>query len=265
MSAGEAPDARQQPAGSWFASRTMVAGARAILPLSIGVFPFGLAYGVTVVESALDDFVGLLASFIVLAGAAQLAIGDLIDQGAPWFVVIGTALVINARFMMYSGALAPMFSEFPRRWRIPLAHFMTDQSTVTSVLYGQRERDPRHRFAYYVGAGVSFAASWWLGTIIGIVIGATIPPEFQVGFAAPLMFVALAVPSIRDRASLVAAAVGFSVTLIAREAPMNSGLLIGAGCGIAFGMLARLREDPTRPHEAASDLAASGGDGAHGD
>jgi predicted branched-subunit amino acid permease len=243
----------------------MLEGARAILPLSIGVFPFGLAYGVTVTESAMNDFVGLLASFIVLAGAAQLAVSDLIDQGAPWFVVIGTALVINARFMMYSGALAPSFSEFPRRWRIPLAHFMTDQSTVTSLLYGQRQRDPRRRSAFYLGAGLSFAVAWWLGTIIGIGIGATIPPEFQVGFAAPLMFVALAVPSIRDRATLVAAAVGFSVTLIAREAPMNTGVLIGAASGIAFGMLARRREDPARGDEAVLDQAAPAGDGTHGD
>ena len=226
---------------SWFALASMRDGARAILPLSIGAFPFGLAYGVTVVESAMNDFVGWLASFIVLAGASQLAISDLLDQGAPWFIVIGTALVINARFMMYSGALAPAFSQFPRRWRIPLAHFMTDQAAVTSLLHNQSEHDPRRRMAYYAGAGLSFAVSWWIGTTIGVVIGATIPAGLQIGFAAPLMFIALAVPSVRDRAALIAAAVGFSVTILAKDAPMNTGLLIGAGAGIAFGMLAKMR------------------------
>ena len=66
------------------------------------------------------------------------------------------------------------------------------------------------------------------------------------GFAAPLMFIALAVPSVRDRAALIAAAVGFSVTLVAKDAPMNTGLLIGAAAGIAFGMLAKLRRQPAR-------------------
>lgn len=219
----------------------MRAGARAILPLSVGVFPFGLAYGVAVAESAIDDLAGALASVLMLSGAAQLALVDLVDQGAPWFVIVGTALVINARFMMYSGALAPSFSEYPRRWRIPLAHLLTDQATVTSLLYNEHQRDPRMRLAYYAGAGLSFALSWWLGTALGVAIGATIPAELQVGFAAPLMFVALAVPSIRDRAGLIAACVGFSVTLIARDAPLNTGLLIGAAAGIAFGMLAKLR------------------------
>jgi predicted branched-subunit amino acid permease len=229
----------------WFSVATMREGARAILPLSIGVFPFGLAYGVAVVESSMNDVVGWLASFIVLAGAAQLAISDLIDQGTPWFIIIGTALVINARFMMYSGALAPSFSQYPKRWRIPLAHVITDQTTVTSLLYDRAEREPRKRLAYYLGAGVSFAIAWWSGTTIGVVIGATIPPELQVGFAAPLMFIALAVPSIRDQAALIAAAVGFSVTLIARDAPMNSGLLLGAAAGIAFGLLAKSRSETT--------------------
>lgn len=244
----------------WFSPAAMREGARAILPLSIGGFPFGLAYGVTVVESGMNDVVGWLASFIVFAGAAQLAVSDLIDQGAPWFIVVGTALVINARFAMYSGALAPAFAQFPRRWRIPLAHFMTDQSTVTSLLFNQREHDPRRRFGYYAGAGISFAVAWWIGTTIGVVIGATIPAGLQVSFAAPLMFIALAVPSIRDRAALVAAAVGFSVTIIARDAPMNSGLLIGAGTGIAFGMLAKLRGE-ARPVVVVPDDGAEDGDG----
>jgi predicted branched-subunit amino acid permease len=225
----------------------MAAGARAILPLSIGVFPFGLAYGVTVAESAMHDLAGLLASFIVLAGAAQLATVDLIDEGAPWFIVVGTALIVNARFVMYSGALAPSFSEYPRRWRVGLSHLLTDQATVTSLLYDQRERDPRLRMSYYLGAGLSFAVSWWLGTAIGLLIGAAIPPQFQVGFAAPLMFVALLVPSVRDRAGLVAASIAFAVTIIARDAPLNSGLLIGAAFGIAVGTLAGPRGEPGGP------------------
>jgi tetrahydromethanopterin S-methyltransferase subunit F len=41
----------------------------------------------------------------------------------------------------------------------------------------------------------------------------------------------------------VAAAVAFAVTLLARDAPLNTGLLIGSATGIAFGMLARGRRE----------------------
>ena len=214
---------------------------RGILPLAVGVFPFGLAYGVAVVASSMDDLAGALASILVIAGAAQLAIIDLSEQGAPWFVVVGTALVINARFVMYSGAMAPSFREYPARWRIPLAHVLTDQVAVTSLLFNEGVRDPLARLPYYLGAGFAFVGAWVAGTFLGVLIGAAVPAGLQIGFAVPLMFVTLVVPSVRDRPTFVAAAVGFAVTLLARDAPLNTGLLVGAGAGIAFGMLARPR------------------------
>jgi predicted branched-subunit amino acid permease len=232
---------RLESSAGQFDWRLVRDGARAALPLSVGAAAFGLAYGVAVVASSFDDLAGALASVLIIAGAAQLAMVDLADQGAPWFVVVGTALVINARLMMYSGAMAPAFSEFPKRWRIPLAFLMTDQATVTSLLHFQHEHDPRKRMSFWLGAGGSFALLWMAGTFVGVIVGAAVPPELQIGFAVPLMFVALAVPTVRDRPSFVAAAVGFSVTLLTREAPLNTSLLIGAVAGIAFGMLAKVR------------------------
>ena len=218
---------------------TAFAGARAIAPLALAVFPFGLLYGVTVAEAAFADWAGAIASVLIFAGAAQLALVDLIDDGAPWTIAVLTALVINARLVMYSGALAPSFSEYPKRWRIPLAYMITDQSTVTSLLYNEKERDPEKRRFFYTGAAAFFMAAWVGGTVVGILVGASIPPELQLGFAVPLMFLALLVPSVKDRPSLVAAAVGFAVTLLAQDAPLSMGLLIGAFAGIAFGMLAK--------------------------
>jgi predicted branched-subunit amino acid permease len=240
MSSMAAPPESDDDHG-WLQTGAILAGARAVLPLSVGIFPFGLAYGVAVVASSIDDLAGALASVLVLAGAAQLAMVDLIDDGAPWFVIIGTALVINARFMMYSGSLAPTFKDFPRRWRIPLAHLMTDQAAVTALLYSEKEPDAHKRMGFWIGAGGSFALSWFIGTFLGVLVGTAVPAELQIGFAVPLMFISLAVPTVRDRPSAVAAAVGFSVTLLAREAPLNTGLLIGAAAGIAFGMLAKVR------------------------
>ena len=88
-------------------------GARDILPLTAVLFPLGLVYGVTVSEVAVDDWLGGLASTLVFAAAAQLALIDLIADDAAWITAVSTALVINLRFVMYSGALAPSFSQYP--------------------------------------------------------------------------------------------------------------------------------------------------------
>ena len=75
-------------------------------------------------------------------------------------------------------------------------------------------------------------ASTWLG----ILFGASIPASWELGFAVPLTFICLLIPSIRDRARLVAAIVGGVVSLVARDAPNSTGLLIGAAAGVAAGM-----------------------------
>lgn len=214
-------------------------GVRAVSPLAAAVLPFGIVYGAVVAEASFSNLVGFLASPIVFAGAAQFALVELLDQGAPWTVALVTALVINLRHIMYSGALAPAFATFPSRWRIPLAHLMTDQASVTSLLYFEREANATRRLRFYIGAGATFYVVWTVSSGAGVLLGAAIPPELQLGFAIPLMFLALLVPSVRDRPAVVAAAVAFAVTILAQSAPLNTGLLIGAATGIAFGMAAK--------------------------
>ncbi len=218
---------------------TWSSGAIAILPLAAGIFPFGLVYGAAVAQSSISPWVGGAASGIMVSGAAQVVLLELMDQGTPWLIAVGTALVINARFVMYSAALAPAFADFPVRARIPMAHLMTDQVAVTSLLYNESESDPVKRMHYYVGAGVAFVASWLAGTWLGVLVGGDIPDSWQLGFAIPLMFIALLVPSIRGRSGAVAAVVGASITFLANAAPYGLGLIIGASAGIAAGMVVR--------------------------
>ncbi len=76
------------------------AGVRAIAPLIVAAFPFGLVYGVAVTQTEIDPWLGAAASGLVLAGAAQLSLLELIDSA--WPIAVGTAIVINLRFMLYS-------------------------------------------------------------------------------------------------------------------------------------------------------------------
>lgn len=215
------------------------AGARANLPLALAIIPFALVYGVAVSESSVTDWVGGVASSLIVAGAAQLALVDLIDKGAPWVVAVATALIVNARFVMYSGALADAFSEFPRRWRFSLPFLITDQAAVASILHFQTVSNPLRRRRFFLGAATVMVIPWTVGTWIGIAFGAEIPAGLQLGFAIPLMFLALLVPSMRDRSSLVAALVGASVTLLAQPLPFSLAIVVGAISGIVAGLAAK--------------------------
>ena len=208
----------------------------AVAPLLVGVVPFGLIFGVTAAGSAVGGFLGYATSLIIFAGAAQLAAVQLFTEGAAAAVIIATALVINARHLMYSAALAPHFREFPRPWRLGLPYILTDQAFAVSIVQYETVSDPVYRRWFYAGGALSLWVTWQLSTATGVVLGASIPESWSLDFAIPLVFLALLVPGLRTRPSVLAAVVGGVVALVAHDVAYNLGLMIGALSGIAAGV-----------------------------
>ena len=217
-------------------------GLRAAAPLMVAAFPFGLVYGVAVTQSPVNPWLGFAASFVILAGAAQLSLLELMFD-ASWAVAVGTALVINLRFVLYSAALTPAFAQFPARWRYGLSYLMTDQAASIAVVEYERVDDPYWRRWFYLGGGLSFAAAWWVGSAAGIAFGGTIPDSWQIQFAFPLMFIALLVPTLRNGPAIMAALVGAAVTLAAKDLPNGLNICLGGVAGVAAGSLVPTRQE----------------------
>lgn len=213
-----------------------LAGIRALTPLAMAVFPFGLVYGVLVARSDVPNWVGALASPVIYAGAAQIALIDLLDRDAPIVVAVGTALIINLRMMMYSAALAPAIAGFGRGWRALAPYAITDQLTVVSLLWFEDHPDPRDRRAFFVTGGLFFLGAWILGTLIGIATGAQVPDGLQLGFAIPLTFLALLVPTLRGRPELTAALASALAVVVVAGLPYSLGVPVGAVVGVAAGL-----------------------------
>lgn len=212
-----------------------IAGLKASVPMAVATFPFGLAYGVGVTAAGLDKWVGASASWTVLAGAAQLSMLSLMVDHASWMVVITAGLVVNARFALYSIALAPAFKDFPARWRFGLPYFMTDQAAALSLRYFAAHPDPVERRWYFGGTALGIAVVWWTGTLVGVFLGGAIPSSIDIAFTVPLVFVVLVVPLLIDRPALVAAVVGLAATVATVSLPQGLNTVVGAGLGVAVG------------------------------
>src|SRR3954468_800316 len=92
-------------------------GARAALPVLLGIVPFGVITGVAMVASGITPLAAMAMSVFVFAGASMVASAQLLSQGTPALLVVLAALFINLRFMMYSASLRPYFIHLPLRWR----------------------------------------------------------------------------------------------------------------------------------------------------
>jgi predicted branched-subunit amino acid permease len=218
--------------------RPFVAGFLDISPILVGVFPFGLIAGIAAVEAGLHSLQAYAVSPIVFAGASQLAMMDLIARDAAPVVIVATALVINARFAMYSAALAPAFRGLGPIRKAYGSYIITDQSFAVSVLRFDRvEESLSDRFSYFMGASIGLWGTWQISSLLGVVLGAGVPEEWSLDFAIPLVFMALLFPAIKDRATTVAAVAAAIAAVAFFSLPLNLGLLVAVAIALTAGAL----------------------------
>lgn len=206
------------------------------LPLLLAVIPFGFVVGVAAVGAGLSTPLSIAASGIIFAGAAQLATMSLVGAGAAWPTIIGTALVINARHVMYSGTLVRPLGHLPRAWRWLVSYLMIDQVFALTVTRSRDENDHPDLHWYSVGIGLTLWIVWMIATSVGVIVGASVPGSWGLGFAAPLIFIGLIFPALIDRASVAAAVASGITAILAVPLPFNLGLLVAALVGITTGV-----------------------------
>ena len=219
-------------------SRTgdFIAGVRAITPMVIGVVPFGLAIGAAAAASETPTTAALANAPLMLAGAAQLTAIQMLDAGAAPLVIIASALMINARILLYSASLAPWFRGEPLRRRLLLAVPVIDQLHFTCVpRFEQGDLDRSGRIAFYAGAGCWLVSAWVAANTAAILIGARVPDSVGLHVAAPLALAGLLAKSITNRHAVTAAATAAVVSIAAVGLPFRSAVLVAAVAGIGAG------------------------------
>jgi 4-azaleucine resistance transporter AzlC len=176
-------------------------GWRAMLPLWLGVVPFGLAYAVTARAGGLDILETQALSVLVFAGGSQFSAAGLFASGAGAATIVLTTFLLNVRHALYGLSLGRevRLSNFER---VIAAFFLTDEAFGVMVASGRRT------FGFLLGAELSLFFSWNLATFLGALIGARIPDPAALGvdFVFPLAFLALLVPILKARVELVVAA-----------------------------------------------------------
>jgi predicted branched-subunit amino acid permease len=219
----------------------LTAGARASLPILLGVAPFGLVTGVAVAAGGVGPLEALAMSVIVFAGASMLAAMQLFAADAPVALMVLTALFINLRFMMYSASLRQHLGGLPLRWKLPLAYMLADNPYALCIARYTDHPDDAHKLEFYIGVSFTVWLVWQLAVLAGALVGAGLPASWRLEFAAPLAFIAISVPLLRDRAMVLAALAAGASVVLAHGLPLRLGLALAAVAGIATGLLSEKR------------------------
>jgi predicted branched-subunit amino acid permease len=125
-----------------------LSGAKAELPILLGVAPFGMIYGALAMAAGLPVTMAQAMSSVVFAGSAQFIAVQLISQGAPALVLLVTTVVVNIRHMLYSASVAPYLRPLRPGWKWLLAYLLTDEAYAIAILhYQQTDAEDHHRDA----------------------------------------------------------------------------------------------------------------------
>jgi len=215
---------------------TIRRGITDALPLFVPAVPFALVIGLTIVEGGINPLAGWSGSWLIFGGAAQLTLVSLLGSGAAAVAATTAALVVNARHLMYSAALAPTYQKQPAWFRWLGPYFLIDQMFALVSL--ETDSEPETFRTYYLAAGMTFWTLWQITTALGLAIGPVIPEEWNLAFAVPLLFIGLIVLGVDRSSKVVAAVVGAGVAYVFAGLPNRSGLLVGGLVGIVAGTIA---------------------------
>ncbi len=211
-------------------------GVRDELPILVGVIPFGMIYGILALSAGLNPLDAQAMSSVIFAGSSQFMTVRLLQAGTPALVIVLTGFMINLRHALYSATLAPYTRNLSARWKALLSYLLTDEAFAVAVLHYQREGTTPNGHWYFFGAGLALWTSWQVSTAVGIFLGAQVPASWGLDFTLPLTFIALVVPSLKDRAGIVTAVVASLAALAFFSLPYKLGLVGSILLAIAIGM-----------------------------
>lgn len=225
-------------------------GFKRLLPLSIFVAVFGMAFGLAAIQTGLTRFEALLMSGLVFAGASQFAALELWQQEIPLLAVMLTTFAINARHLLMGASLYPWLCEIPARRRYALLTVISDANWAMGVQDYQRgERN----LGILLGGGLALWVSWMLGTVLGLMLTQGIPDPKALGLDMVLgcFLLTMAVGGKKNLRTLVIWSVAGGVALLAFWwLPPNSHVVAGALAGGLVGAF-WLEKPPAMPESEA--------------
>jgi len=199
---------------------------------------FGMICGAATVAAGVPKAAAIAMTLLVYAGTMQLAAVQLATTGAPLAVIAIAALIINLRFAIFGLSISGYFKGLPARVRALLAYSLSDNSYAQAITHFTLHPDASGRGAYYTGVTIAVWSAWNVAAIAGVFLGAAFPREWQIEFTVSLTLLALAVANARDRSGAFAGLAACVTAVLSAGLPYRIGLILGAGAGVAAGLIA---------------------------
>ena len=206
------------------------------LPLQLGVFPFGVIYGVMAIESGLTPMQAFLMSSIIFGGASQIAFVQLISNATPYGVIVTTVGAINSRHFLYSISMMEYLKNLSLKWRVILGYLLTDEAYAISIRRFINEPNTSFLHFHLLGTGITLFLSWQISTLTGVLLGGDLPQFLDLQFIIPLTFIAIIIPMIRSISTFLVVISSAFFVLIFKNLDISFWIIISGFVGVLVGI-----------------------------
>ncbi len=206
---------------------TAVDGIKAAVPIAIGYIPIALAFGILAKASGVPNYVSVMMSLLVFAGASQFVAVNLISLGVMGWEIVMTTFILNLRHLLMSASLSQRIQKNVSSKLLSLIAFgVTDESFSVASFRKERVLSP----SFLLGLNFTGFASWNIGTWAGIFLASGLPESVKAGMGIALyaMFIGLLIPSLKTSKPFLAVAfVAAAVHALLHYMPVFAGLSAG--------------------------------------
>ena len=144
------------------------------------------------------------------------------------------------RHIIYSANVSFYINSLPLKWRIVLGYLLTDEAFAVSF----QEFENKNKFAHYhlLGGGLTLWVFWQISTVIGVFLGANIPPYLNLEFAIPLTFIAVILPTLKSLAQISTAVTASIIAIFGQDLPYGLWIIVASISGMFVGGLISQRK-----------------------
>ena len=158
------------------------------IPVMSGYLVLGIGFGVLLKTKGYGVMWALVMSLCIYAGSMQYVAIDLLSGGASLIVAALTTLTVNARHLFYG---ISMIDKYKNRGKVkPYLIFTLTDETYSLVCNDENSVGVENKTAYYFFVSLFNHIYWVTGSVIGAVLGATIPFSTEgIDFSLTALFV----------------------------------------------------------------------------
>jgi 4-azaleucine resistance transporter AzlC len=208
---------------------------RAALPLVIPTALIGASFGVSAATSGWGTVAPIVMSAIVFSGAAQFATLAVLSAGGSVITAIVAATLVASRFLAIGVALGPSMRGGSVR------RALEGQAVVDASLILAKTGEGRYGVKRLLGATLPQYVGWTLGSIGGVLAGASIPDPKTLGLDVlfPAFFLVLVWTELNTRPARVTA-LAATVTAVVLIPVAPPGIpVVAASLAVLVGRLAQ--------------------------